>query len=86
MMRFNAAGATAEMSVEAIVALVAWRDAMSPAMRCEKNSMGRRSTCHMKVALPTMANLPSMRSMQTARTMLTAAWTTTTPAMSANSG
>lgn len=45
-----------------MVVLVAARADRSPAMRCEKNSMGRCRTFHMNDELDTTAILPSRRS------------------------
>ena len=58
MMKFSSTGASCWISVAAMPSLEFCRAAMSPAIRCEKNSMGRRSTCHKKVEFATMANLP----------------------------
>ena len=59
-----------------MVVLVAARADRSPAMRCEKNSMGRCRTFHMNDELDTTAILPSRRSrymaFSTSTTMRTA--------------
>ena len=58
MMLCSTSGAKLLMSVEAIIAFCWRRPQISPAMRWEKNSIGRRSTCHMYSLLPTTAILP----------------------------
>ena len=57
-----AMGASVWIREFAIVAFMPARSWMSPANRCEKNSMGRCMTFHMYVALLTTPILPLIRS------------------------
>ena len=79
-------GASVPTTLWAMPALVAARETMSPAMRCEKNSMGRWSTFHMKLALDETAILPSTRSRYTAFKALTVTWTNAIAARTAMKG
>ena len=54
-------GATRLTILCATDAFVFWRDWISPAIRCEKNSIGSRSTFQMYEVLPTAAIFPSRR-------------------------
>ena len=58
MAMLSASGVNVFTRVSAMTAFVFLRCWMSPAWRCEKNSMGMRSTCHMNVDDPMTAILP----------------------------
>ena len=64
----------------AIVPLEFCRPCISPAIRCEKNSIGIRSIFHINVLLPTTASLPFIRREYTACTQATMSWITPIPA------
>ena len=58
MIVFSASGVKVFTRVPAMDAFVPCRCRISPASRCEKNSIGIRRTFHMKVLLPSTAILP----------------------------
>ncbi len=77
----SASGANVSISVFATAALSSCLCWISPAMRCEKNSIGICSTCHRKELLPVTASFPPMRREYTARIHSTTICKATIPHM-----
>ena len=57
---FRISGVNVLIIVDAIVALVCFRIAISPVILWEKNSMGRRRTCHIYSLFEVTASFPSI--------------------------
>ena len=58
---FRIKGVNVLIIVDAIVAFVCFRIAISPACLWEKNSTGSRSTCHIYSLFEVTASFPSIR-------------------------